>query len=518
MSSKSFDIGSRWSLLRNSSGILTSKIITLTIALVTVPVVIAHLGILGYGVWETIVAVSVLCNIVQSTISGTLLWKFSTAFGANQRDDAIAFLQAGIFTSLSFLIFIVPIAWVFRASLIAFLHIPSEFSAAAQLVLPFVVAIIGLGTVNEVIGALLSGYQQSGIVNLVQSVSSVGNSGIVVVCLLNGLGFTSLLLGSLASFLLSFVGLLACAKHYCGPVSFIPKPPSLVMIRSVKGYCGFMLFHSLAAAFRDQTDKIILAAVASPVWVGYFGVAARLSSLVWMACQFMYVPVIAAAGALFGSGNWIGLKRLYADMCVALAITVGFVSVVIAGFHDKLILLWLGHPMPEVEPVLFLLLGGSTVAIVLTGVGTALCKGIGRVRIEAYYICIGLGINLFLKATLIPAFGAFGTVVASSLSMIVSSAVFVILLHRGIPQLPFRSSFKAIMTLVMVLGLVTLARMAFPSLSVGATRMEALASLCMWVSLIAIAYFPLLLMLRVVSVATLEEVVHKLGIKLRISS
>jgi len=61
-------------------------------------------------------------------------------------------------------------------------------------ILPLVVALMVLATVTEVIGALLSGFQRAGIVNLVQSVSGACNYGVVIIGLLTGLGFWRLLL------------------------------------------------------------------------------------------------------------------------------------------------------------------------------------------------------------------------------------------------------------------------------------------------------------------------------------
>jgi O-antigen/teichoic acid export membrane protein len=491
-------------VLKNSFGIFLSRLIIIAVSLVSVPIVISYLGIAGYGVWESIIAVSVLCNIAQMTVSGTLLWKVSGAFGAHDYQAAFHYVRVGIFASLLLFSIFTPIAWFSRHFLVALFHVPQQFISSAEVILPLVVALMLLGSINEVIAALLSGFQRSGVANLIQSVSTACNYSVVIISLLTGFGFWSLLLGFATAFLVSLGALFGVARYFCGPVSLVPQVPSVALIRSVRGYSGFMLFHSLVAGFRDQSDRIILAAVASPIWTGYFGIAARLTSPIWMVCQFLYVPLIAASGALAAGGDWAGLRRLYAHSSLMLSVTVGFMSVTIAALPSQLITLWLRRSMPEAVPIIYLLLLGSVVAIVLSGVGTAMFKGIGMVRMEAYYLLAGVMINLLLKVVLIPTAGALGTVIASTTSMTLSSIGFVILMHKRVKQLPWSSSLTAAKTLGAVICTIIVARILFPSLGPEANRMDALLSLCLLVPLVAITYFLFLLILKVVSLTQLR--------------
>jgi O-antigen/teichoic acid export membrane protein len=492
-------------MLKNSLGILSSRLISIAVSLVSVPVVISYLGIAGYGVWESIIAVSVICNVAQTTISGTLLWKFSGAFGSGDHAAALYYVRIGVFASLALSCLLTPIAWCGRQFLVHLFHVPAEFRSSAAVILPLVVALMVLATVTEVIGALLSGFQRAGIVNLVQSVSGACNYGVVIIGLLTGLGFWSLLLGFVTGFLVSLGVLYGIARSVCGPVSLVPRVPSLTLLRSLKGYSGFMLLHSAVGAFRDPTDRIVLASVASPIWTGYFAIAARLAQLVWMACQFLYVPVIAASGALAARSDWIGLRRLYTDTSTMLSVMVGFISVTIAALHDQLFLVWLGHSVPQAVPILYLLLLGSTVGIVLTGVGTAMCKGIGIVRMEAICIAVGLLINLVLKFAFIQCFGPIGTVVASAASMALSALLFLFLMHKRLPELPWRLSSLSIKTLLAALCSIAVLRFLLPSSQSASGRAGALLALCTMIPCVAAIYFPFLIVFRVI---TMHQVRH----------
>jgi O-antigen/teichoic acid export membrane protein len=69
-------------------------------------------------------------------------------------------------------------------------------------------------------------------------------------------------------------------------------------------YFGFVLLGQVAASVREPVDKIILASFASMVWVGHYGIALRLASLVLLVCSFFYGPFVAATGALNAAGDW----------------------------------------------------------------------------------------------------------------------------------------------------------------------------------------------------------------------
>ena len=64
----------------------------------------------------------------------------------------------------------------------------------------------------------------------------------------------------------------------------------------------------------------------------------------------------------------------------------GAFVVLVASTYDRLLMIWIGQSIPQVGPILFILLAGNIIAIALTGVGTSLCRGMGKVSIETSYI------------------------------------------------------------------------------------------------------------------------------------
>jgi O-antigen/teichoic acid export membrane protein len=466
--------------------------------------VIRKLGIAGYGTWESIVAVSVLSNIFQTAISGTLLWMIANAYGAKDRETVHNYVRMAVFVSLLLFCTITPTAWFFRYSLVHLFRVPGPYVASAVWILPCVVGLMLLGCIGEIMGALIGGFQRAGKTTLVQAGALVANNASVVGCLLLGLGFWSLLVGFTIGFLVSFGGLFLVARRIVGPFSLVPMLPSRAVMMKVMPYAGFMLLGALSMGLRDQTDKIVLSSVASPVWTGYFGIAARLASLITFVCTFFYVPTIAAAGALFARKDHAAIHRLYRDVFMMMSIIVGLVVVLLAGLHDRIILLWLGKAVPEAGRILYILLAGNALAVILTGTGSSVCKGMGIVGIETNYIIVGLVLNIALKFLLVPLMGPMGTVVSSTLSWSGSGLVFVYLLHKR-TDIPLSDTLPALRTCLAILVSVAVARslsILFPASGGKAAIAE--SSLLMG-TLLTLIFLGLLVMLKVIPLDTLRS-------------
>jgi O-antigen/teichoic acid export membrane protein len=468
-------IGSRRGLFINSAGIFLSRVLTTLVTFIYIPIVVGKLGMAGFGTWESIIAVSLLCNIFQGTVSGTVLWLISNAYGSGDIENVRRHARMAVSVSLILFALITPLAWIGRFQLVRLFKVPLEFAPTAAWIFPCVVGLMLLGTINEVLVALIGGFQRAGLAVFLQAVSVIAYNAIVIVCLALGFGFRSLLVGYSAGFFISGAALCLAARRILGPFSLVPLWPTRAVLTKIAPYAGFMLLGTLSVAFRDQADKIILSSVASPVWTGYYGIASRLAGLVTLACTFFYVPTIAASGALFANDDVPGIHRVYNDVITATSFLVGLVVVIVAGLHDRLIFLWMGKPIPEAGGILYLLLIGHTAAVILTGTGSSVCKGMGIVRIETVYIVIGLVLNILLKITLIPLFGAVGTVASSAISWGCSSLVFVVLLHKQ-TQLPRSSTIKAFKTLLNIMVCVWIARRLAAILPMEANRLSVLFS------------------------------------------
>lgn len=465
----------RAGLFKNSAVMMACRVSAMLVSLVTVPFVIGKLGLFGYGSWEVLLSVSTITTIFQNAVGGTLLWRVSSAFGEGNESEVRRLPRLGIAVTLLMFSVSFPLVLIFRNFLVRLFHIPLELHQSAMVILPCIVGVAVLGGINESLAAVLRGSQEAGYAAVVQTIAGFLNAGILLTCLWRGAGLWSLLAGYVAAALATGVGYYLRASSLYGWFDIRPKLPTHEDIRATRRYIGLLSVGSFSVLLRGETDKLVLAGFASPGWVGVYAIAARMSSLVMESSNFFYTPTIAATGAMNGRGDWEGVKSLYVTMAAVFPVAAGLVSVLVLSLYDRLTVAWLGRSVPGIASLLFLVVAGNTVAVILTGSGTSICKGLGKLEIETTYVIVSLILNIVLTVTLVLTVGAIGTVIASTVSWAVGAVLFIILLHRNF-DLPTRGTYRSIGALLYVAAIVAMARVLIPAYGADTDRLRAILS------------------------------------------
>jgi O-antigen/teichoic acid export membrane protein len=483
----------------NSRLIIATRVVTAALSLATIPVLVSRLGVTGYGTWEALLALVSLTSLFQVAIGGTLVWRVSEAYGRGDMAAIRRLARLGAGASLVLFVVVWPVTWVFREPIVQFLGVSTETRQLAAQILPVVAALVLLSSLSQTLEAVVSGCQRSGLVNVVAAIGQSLNYGVVIVLTLFGGGLWSLVAGQLAGLVGRFAGAWVAARVSFGAVSLLPLFPRRIDMARAR-YPSLLMIGGVASALREQTDKIILAALASPAWVGYYGIAARLSSLVMEIISFVYLPIITAVGALKAMGDWDGVRQLYSRLMTTVSIVTGLVVVVVAGLADRLVILWLGQPLPEVTPLIWLLIAGSASAAMLTGPGTAVCRGAGRVGIETTYLTVNLVLNVVLTISLVLVIGPIGTAVATGTTWAASSILFLFVLHKRV-DLPADASRRAGGAAVLAATVAFVLYLTTRAAGVPDGRAEAFVSLVLWGATGGLVYFGLASWFRLVSVS-----------------
>ncbi len=379
--------------------------------------------------------------LFQAGISGTLVWRISEAHGRADAAEIRRLARVGFGVVWAVFLLIGPLAWMLREPAVRFLGVSGEIQPLAAQIFPIVAAMTLLNGLSETLEAVVSGSQRTGLVNVIGAVAHTLNYSATIVMLLLGVGLWSLVIGQGIAFVARFAGAWWTSGASHGALSLVPTLPlrtDVVMAR----YSGLLIVGAVTAALRDQTDKVVLASLASPTWVGYYGIAARLSALVMEIIRFVYLPILTAVGALHAMGDWEAVRQMYSRLMAVVSIVTGLIVVTVLGLSDYLMVLWIGRPIPEVTPLLWWLMAGSASAAMLTGPGTAICRGAGRPGIETIYLAVNLVLNLVLTISLVLLIGPIGTAIATGSTWAVSSILFLFVLHRSI-DLPTDASRRA---------------------------------------------------------------------------
>jgi O-antigen/teichoic acid export membrane protein len=484
---------------RTNSGLTVgARFVTAALSLATIPVVVSRLGVGAFGTWESLLALASLAAVFQVAVSGTLVWRISEAYGRGDAFEIRRLVRVGASAAWMLFVLIWPLTWLFSEGVVRFLRVSPDIEQLVARMFPIVAGLVLLNGLSEALEAVVSGCQRTGLVNVVGACAHALNYTAVIVLVLLGGGLWSLVVGQAIASCVRFGGAWVASRSSFGPVSLLPQLPQRTDITMAR-YSGLLMVGSLASALRDQTDKIVLASLASPTWVGYYGIAVRLSTLVMEIIRFVYLPILTAVGALNAMGDWDGVRKLYRQLMAVVSIVTGLIVVLVLGLADYLIVFWIGRPIPEVTPLLWWLMAGSALAAMLTGPGTAICRGCGRPGIETIYLAVNLALNLVLTVSLVLLIGPVGTAVATGSTWALSSILFLFVLHANV-DLPVDASRRAAFTTVVAGVFAAAVYWVSGLMGLPEGRPQALWYCAVLGSLSAMGYFGALAMFRLMSV------------------
>jgi O-antigen/teichoic acid export membrane protein len=143
-------------------------------------------------------------------------------------------------------------------------------------------------------------------------------------------------------------------------------------------------------------------------------------------------------------------------------------------------------------------MAGSASAAMLTGPGTAICRGCGRPGIEATYLTVNLGLNLVFTISLVLLIGPIGTAVATGLTWALSSILFLIVLHLRL-DLPVQASQRAAGTAVLAAAVAAIVFWTSGVLGLPDGRQDAFWSTAWLGTISGVVYVGLATLLRLVS-------------------
>ena len=500
----------RQSLLKNSGLIVGCRVVTATTSLVAVPFMVSKLGIDGYGAWESIVAVSTLFGMFQSSIAGTLLWKMSQAHGIQDFATIRRMIRLGVFGILCLCVLVTPVIWLSAATLVQGLHIPQRLVSEAKWVLPSLVGLTVFFGLNDVMGMSIAGCQRTGTVTIIQACSLVSNYVVAIALILHGYTLEGLLIGFVVGALVSSALYFRTSQALCDGISLIPAIPTASEFKAMGSYSGLLFVGYSSSALRDQTDKIVLATFASSAWVGYYGVAARLAALVMEVARFFYTPLLTAVGAMHAADNWAGIKRIYVNMVTMVGCVAGIVTVIVAGLYDRVVMLWLGRSIPQSSVMILILLMGNAFAVILTGPGTAICRAIGKVWVETSYVVFHLVGNIILTIALVLTIGPIGTVIASGSTLALSAVAFGFVLNRVV-DLPHRASTHARGFLLIMIACAGITRALASRFPQPTDRLGAFVSLLLLGSLATVLFLVLSVAARLLPISSIRNLRRRSG-------
>ncbi|WP_291270415.1 oligosaccharide flippase family protein [Geothrix sp.] len=443
-------------VINNGAIIFASRLVVFASAFLSIRLLVKHLGISGYGTWEILAAMVASCTILTGPLVGTLLWKLSGAFGRGDWEGANRYIGIAFFIVICiFIIISIPAIWG-RDWIADRFHLDSGIRTIFARVMPSLIFLALVGGINEVLATIVDSNQKMGTTTMIRTVNQLIFYVISIAMIILKFGLWSLFFGHLAMLVLNFISFMIFSKKYFPQLKCTLVFPTYTEFVELKNYYLLLAFGYLAAALRDQTDKLVLGVFASAEFVGIYAIASRIAALVTEASTFVFGPSISAAGSKHARGDVEGLQRLYMDLMLVVPLFAGLLALWVITVHRAFIYAWLGRSVPEATPLIVFMTCTYLFVVALTAAGASMCRGIGRVELESKYVAVGLVLNVIMTILGLAKFGAIATVYASGISWMIGAVYFLFIIHQE-NLLPLAGTWRAVRALTLWLFLMGLA-------------------------------------------------------------
>ena len=341
------------SIGRNTVFGMVAKVAQVGSRLVTIPIVIAHLGLGGYGIWSIIMTLAAYMRFGSFGIKSAFQKYVAEATGNGDFETANKRLSTGTAGMLLLSVASIPIA-VFAATMARAAGVPPEFLAAAAKSIATLALIMVLSNVGAAYEAILSGAHRIDLVRNFSTFFTVAEAVAVVAVLHFGHGLFAMAMVMAAS----EVGFVACcyvnAKRIVPQVhvsrTFVTKTVIGELLRFAGSYQLVNILEVLYLSILPVTVLRAFGANAS----GVYAISTRVVTSALMLWEAFLLPILSGGAMVHASGSKDEMRRLiHKSFKLTLGVCL-FPLTFIAVFGTAIVFAWTGQADPSLRGALWL--------------------------------------------------------------------------------------------------------------------------------------------------------------------
>lgn len=339
---------------RNTVFGILSKFAQVATRLVTIPIVIAHLGLGAYGIWAIIMTTAAYMRFGSVGIKSAFQKYVAEATGNGDYETANKLLSTGCAGMLVLSVAVlIPAAW-FSTALARAAGVPPEFLHSTAQSISALALIMVLSNVGAVYEAIVMGAHRIDIARNLATLFTVAEAVAIVILLYLGYG-----LFAMASVMaMSEVGyVLGCYFWSRRILPQVRVSITLVTKSVVPELIRFAGSYQLVNLLEVLYSSILPIAVLRVFGANAAGIYAIATKLVWSAVMLSdsFLPPILSGGSMvYASGSQEEMRKLITkSFKVTLALCL-FPLGFIAAFGPKLVFAWTGQVDSSLPATLWL--------------------------------------------------------------------------------------------------------------------------------------------------------------------
>jgi O-antigen/teichoic acid export membrane protein len=322
--------------------------------LVTVPVVIHHLGLGGYGIWSIIIVTAAYMRFGSAGIKSAFQKYVAEATGNGDFDTANKLVSTGSISMLVLsLIGLIPVA-LFSKKVAAASGVPAEFLSAAAASIAVLACIYVVSNFGAAFEAIVMGGHRIDLTRKYATVLTVGEAVVIVVLLHFGYGLLAMTSVMGVS---ELIYIFCCykASHKVVPeMQISPAHFTKSVFPELLRFAGSYQLVNVLELLYGAILPIVLLKFFGAEAAGVFAVAYRVVTSALVGQDALVLPLLSGGTMVFASGSAeqakLFLAKAFKVTLAAALLPLAFV----ATFGTAMIFAWTGQADPKFRTAIWL--------------------------------------------------------------------------------------------------------------------------------------------------------------------
>ena len=384
------------------------------------PVIIAQIGMDGYGVWTLVFSVAAYVEMTNVSL-GLAYTKFTAECVRHRRYDELThIIGSGMSVVGSVAVVGLLLAWLFGEPLLEALNVPPHMVGDAAIALLIVTGMLLLRMTVGCTLEILAGLQRIDLTYRLYVLASIVDFAVTLPLLLMGWGLVGLAVGHAVGQITINIAAYSMVRQRLPEVRISPRYVSRDGIRKIVSVGGRFQMLSVVNTVVMQGAKMFISWLVGVEWVGIYELADKLIKLGRTASEAVIAPLMPAFASLQAGGDQLRERLLFLKGSKA-NVLLGGVSFAFLGlFATPILHLWTGETVPAAAWTLKVL-AFSEVALLLTSIVSSSLRAQGRVRLEFTFAMLSTGMFLALLVPLGTSFGYEGLIVARLVAQVLGA-------------------------------------------------------------------------------------------------
>jgi O-antigen/teichoic acid export membrane protein len=368
---------------RNVLATIAARVVNMARGVCLVPFLLARIGLEAYGIWTTIFILVTYVGLTTLGISNVYI-KYVAEFNARKEyDRANSLLSTGLAVTIPLCGAVFLFYWLGWNWVAPFLHLPPAHAADGKEAVLIVLGVFLSSIALSAFGCVLYGTHQIASTQVFETASIVIECVLIVWLVCAGRGVRGLAEAYLARTVINDGLTIWWAKRKLKWLHLSPRLVSRESLKYVVHFGGLVQFQSMLSTFLNSVERVAAIEFIGVSAAGLLDVAKKWPTALSSVPTAFFATLLPAAShvdAASARKEYLNGAR-YSNLCTAT-----FVAAM-ALWSTPIMHVWLGPKLPMREALipLFVVFSLAMQFHMLTGPGTSIFRGMGRVYEEFNY-------------------------------------------------------------------------------------------------------------------------------------